>query len=206
MKISKRTAKTAMRGVGKLGGINPAVIAILIFGFTLGVAFEEINGIGTWHSYHASTGKLNVCFTPPAGCGNLIALEVSKAERSIYVQAYGITSKPIVRELIRAKSRGVRVAVLLDSSNLHETSSKMQELIDAGVEVKIDKVSGIAHNKVMVIDQKKVITGSFNFTNAADNMNVENVVLIEDANFAGVYLQNWLSRKDRIISKQHPTF
>lgn len=33
---------------------------------------------------------------------------------------------------------------------------------------------GIAHNKVMIIDQKKVITSSFNFTNAADNRNAEN--------------------------------
>jgi phospholipase D len=203
MKISKRTAKSAVRGVGKLGGVNPAIIAILIFGFTLGVAFEEINGIGTWHSYHPETKKINVCFTPPSGCGNLIALEISKAKSSIYVQAYGITSKPIVRELIRAKERGVRIAVLLDSSNLHETSSKMQELIDAGIEVKIDKVSGIAHNKVMVIDKSKVITGSFNFTTAADNMNVENVVLIEDVNIAHTYLQNWLTRKKRIFSKEH---
>lgn len=202
MRISKRTAKTAIRSAGKLGGVNPAIIGILIFGFTLGVAFEEINGIGTWHSYHPETKKINVCFTPPAGCGNLIALEISKARNSIYVQAYGITSKPIIRELIRAKSRGIRVAVLLDSSNLHETSSKMQELIDAGIEVKIDKVSGIAHNKVMVIDKSKVITGSFNFTTAADNINVENVVLIEDNGIAHTYLQNWLSRKNRILDKE----
>jgi len=203
MKISKRTAKQAMRSAGKLGGINPAVIGILIFGFSLGVAFEEINGIGTWHSYHPETKQINICFTPPAGCGNLIALEISKAEHSIYMQAYGITSKPIIRELIRAKQRGVRVAALLDSSNLHESSSKMQELIDAGIEVKIDKVSGIAHNKVMIIDKKKVITGSFNFTTAADNINVENVVMLEDANIANVYLQNWLSRKDRILTKEN---
>ena len=202
MKISKRTAKQAMRSVGKMGGVNPLVIGILIFGFTLGVAFEEINGIGTWHSYHPETKKINVCFTPPAGCGNLIALEISKARDSIYMQAYGITSKPIIRELIRAKHRGVKVTALLDSSNLHETSSKMQELIDAGIEVRIDKVSGIAHNKVIIIDKKKVITGSFNFTTAADTMNVENVVLFEDVNIANTYLQNWLSRKKRILEKQ----
>lgn len=205
MKISKRTAKQGIRSVGKLGGVNPAVIGILLLGFSLGVAFEEMNGIGTWHSYHPETKQVNICFTPPAGCGNLIAVEISKAEQSIYVQAYGMTSKPIVRELIRAGQRGVRVAILLDSSNLHETSSKMQELIDSGIEVKIDKVSGIAHNKVMIIDKKKVITGSFNFTTAADNMNVENVVMLEDTNVANVYLQNWLSRKNRILDKQtHP--
>ncbi|MGI4775689.1 MAG: phospholipase D family protein [Janthinobacterium lividum] len=201
MKISKRTAKQAIRQAGKLGGLNLNIIGMIILGFGLGVGFEEMNGIGTWHSYHAPTDKLNVCFTPPSGCGNLIAIEISKAAKSIYVQAYGMTSKPIVRELIKAKMRGLRIGVLLDSSNIDDSSSKMQELIDAGIEVRIDKVPGIAHNKVIIIDKKKVITGSFNFTNAADNINVENVILIENASVAGVYLQNWLSRKAKITSR-----
>jgi phospholipase D len=195
MKISRTTAKKTIRQVGKLGGINSSVIATLIFGFILGVGFEEINGIGTWHSYNDSTGKINVCFTPPAGCGNLIAREISKAQSSIYVQAYSFTSKSIIRELIRAKQRGVKIRVLLDSSNLYTNDSKAPELEAAGIEVAIDKVSGIAHNKVIIIDKKKVITGSFNFTNAADHHNVENVLLIEDEAMAETYLQNWLSRK-----------
>jgi len=102
MKISRTTAQKAIRHIGKLGGLNSSVIAILVLGFAFGVGFEEINGVGTWHSYHAPTDKINICFTPPAGCGNLIALEVSKAENTIYIQAYGLTSKPIIRELLRA--------------------------------------------------------------------------------------------------------
>jgi len=53
---------------------------------------------------------------------------------------------------------------------------------------------GIAHNKVMIIDRKKVITGSFNFTNAADNRNAENVLLIEDSELAATYIDNWKNR------------
>lgn len=197
MKTSSTKVKKAIRQIAKLGGFNSSVIGILIFGFSLGVLFEEVNGIGTWHSYHPDTDRFNVCFTPPSGCGDLIALEVSKAKTSIYVQAYGMTSKAIIRELIKAKQRGVEVSIILDSSNLHDKSSGMSELIGAGVKVRIDRVSGIAHNKVMIIDKSKVITGSFNFTNAADKHNVENVVLIEDKNIAFRYLQNWRSRKEK---------
>ena len=202
MKISRATAKKIIRHVGKLGGVNSSVIAILILGFILGVAFEEINGIGTWHSYNSSTAKINVCFTPPAGCGNLIAREISTAQNSIYVQAYSFTSKSITRELIRAKQRGVKIRVLLDLSNLNANDSKISELQSEGIEVSIDKVAGIAHNKIIIIDKRKVITGSFNFTNAADHHNVENVLLIEDEDIAETYLQNWLSRK--ILSYQAP--
>ena len=50
-----------------------------------------------------------------------------------------------------------------------------------GVDVYLDLVAGIAHNKVMIIDQSIVITGSFNFTEsaeAAEKRNTENVVIM----------------------------
>ncbi len=148
-----------------------------------------------WHSFHTEQDNLNVCFTPPSGCGSLIAQEISKAKDSIYVQAFGITSQKIVDQLIQAKKNGVEVKILLDRSNLHDKYSRMGELKRAGIEVSIDKVAGIAHNKIMIIDKNKVITGSFNFTNAADNRNVENVLLIENSDVAKIYLNSWLSRK-----------
>jgi phospholipase D len=195
--VSKRTAKQALRQAGILSGLNRSVITMIILGFTLGIGFEEINGVGTWHNYHTPTDIFNVCFTPPAGCGNLIAIEISKATQSIYVQAYGFTSKPIRMALIKARARGVKVRVLLDSSNLHDANANITELTNANIEVVIDKVSGIAHNKIMIIDKKKVITGSFNFTNGADHHNVENVVLIENEDVAYQYLQNWFKRRSK---------
>jgi len=77
---------------------SPSLLA-LIFGITLSIGYEEIVGVGTWHSYHTETDKFNVCFTPPSGCGILIAQQISKAKDSIYVQAYGLTYKPIIDQL-----------------------------------------------------------------------------------------------------------
>jgi phospholipase D len=59
----------------------------------------------------------------------------------------------------------------------------------------MDIVPGIAHNKVMIIDEKKVITGSFNFTDAADKRNSENVIIIEDKETVKQYINNWYNRK-----------
>ncbi|MFU7502114.1 MAG: phospholipase D-like domain-containing protein [Candidatus Tisiphia sp.] len=71
----------------------------------------------------------------------------------------------------------------------------MHELKRAGIDVSIDKVPGNDHNFVMIIDKSKVITGSFNFTNAADNRNAENILLIENRNIAATYLQSWFNRQ-----------
>ncbi len=198
MRISRAKAKQTFRLFGRMGGVNTSVIAMIIFGFGLGVAFEEFNGIATWHSYNSDTDKINLCFTPPSGCGNLIAREISKAEYSIYLQAYGFTSKPIIRELVRAKERGVKVHILLDKSNQIENEKRIEEFKGQNIDINIDKVPGIAHNKVIIIDKVKVITGSFNFTNAADNVNAENVIMVEDEKVAQQYLQNWLSRRSKI--------
>ena len=49
----------------------------------------------------------------------------------------------------------------------------------------------IAHNKVMVLDGKTVITGSFNFTKAAEEKNAENLLILENAELAKIYMENW---------------
>lgn len=171
-----------------------SIIAVLFLGISIGVAYEEMVGIGTWHSFYTETEKINVCFTPPSGCESLIAQEITKANNNIYVQAYGLTSKAIIHQLKAAKNRGVKVFILLDGGNLSDNNSIYKELKAAGLYVGIDKMPGIAHNKVMVIDKHKVITGSFNFTRAADTRNAENVLLIDDPNIASRYLANWESR------------
>jgi len=55
----------------------------------------------------------------------------------------------------------------------------------------IDAQHAIAHNKVIVIDENIVITGSFNFTKAAESNNAENILVIRDPTLAEKYLKNW---------------
>ena len=73
-------------------------------------------------------------------CTPLILKEIALAKDTIYVQAYGMSSPPIVEALIDAHKRGVKVNILLDKSNLKDSWSKMQELVDSGIEVNIDSV------------------------------------------------------------------
>ena len=142
------------------------------------------------------TGEISTCFTPPAGCGTVIASQISKAQDSIYVQAYGFTSGEIAKALINAHKRGVKVRVLLDKSNIGAKHSRMRNLREAGIEVDVENVTGIAHNKVIIIDKQKVITGSFNFTTSADIRNTENVIIVNNSEIAKKYIQNWFSRKE----------
>lgn len=146
---------------------------------------------------HINTTNITTCFTPPAGCGHIIANVISEAKSSIYVQAYGFTSGEITQALINAYKKGIKVNILLDRSNTSAKYSKMKSLKKAGIKVMIDTIPGIAHNKVIIIDESKVITGSFNFTVGADTRNVENVMIVNDKEVAKRYLDNWYNRKKK---------
>ena len=76
--------------------------------------------------------------------------------------------------------------------HLHGKSKKtLTDFKKAGIEVKIEKPHGLSHNKVMIIDERLVVTGSYNFSVGAYKRNSENMLLINDSQIAKSYLQNF---------------
>jgi phosphatidylserine/phosphatidylglycerophosphate/cardiolipin synthase-like enzyme len=138
---------------------------------------------------------VQVFFSPRGGCTEAIVATVGAARKSILVQAYTFTSAPIAGALKAAHDRGVDVRILLDKSQETEHYSSETFLLHAAIPTWIDRVHAIAHNKVMVIDGETVITGSFNFTKAAEEHNAENLMVIKDHNLAALYADNWESHR-----------
>ncbi len=132
-----------------------------------------------------------VYFSPKGGCTEAIVKNLDQAERYVLVQAYSFTSQPIADALVNAHKRGVKVKVLLDKSQRNGKGSKLAQLVEAGILVSIDTKHSIAHNKVMIIDGVTVITGSFNFTTAAEDKNAENLLVLHDKDVAKKYRDNW---------------
>ena len=132
-----------------------------------------------------------VYFSPHGGATDAIIRELNKAKSTILVQAYTFTSAPIAKALLNAHKRRVKVEVILDKSQSTQKYSSATFLRNVGIPVKIDALHAIAHNKVMVIDGETVITGSFNFTKAAEESNAENLLVIRDKELAERYTKNW---------------
>ncbi len=133
----------------------------------------------------------SVYFSPNGGCTDAIIKELNNAKVSVLVQAYSFTSAPIAKALLNAHKRGVKVEVILDKSQKGEKYSSADFLVNSGIPTKIDAAHAIAHNKVMIIDGEVVITGSFNFTKAAEEKNAENLLVIRNRNLAALYVENW---------------
>jgi phosphatidylserine/phosphatidylglycerophosphate/cardiolipin synthase-like enzyme len=137
-----------------------------------------------------------VYFSPKGGCTEAVVRELSRARREVLVQAYSFTADPITYALVEAKKRGANIDILLDRSNEQESYSDLHILLEQGLSPLIDASHAIAHNKVMIIDKRTVITGSFNFTNQAEVENAENLVVIKGhAELLKSYRDNFLAHK-----------
>lgn len=146
-------------------------------------------------SEHALASQTCVCFEPSGNCAQQIIDTIAQAKRQVLVQAYSFTSAPIAHALVDAKNRGVDVEVLLDKSQLRSKGSVLPYLNDQNIFTKIDYLPAIAHNKIMIIDNETVITGSYNFTANAEKRNAENLLIIHNNELARNYFTYWLQRK-----------
>ena len=142
-----------------------------------------------------------VYFSPNGGCTNAIVGEISKAKTEILVQAYSFTSKEIAKALVDAHKRGVHTEIILDRSNRSQKYSAADFTFNMGIPTFIDAEHPIAHNKIMVIDKETVITGSFNFTKAAEEKNAENLLILKNKELAKHYIDNWNRHKSH--SQKH---
>jgi len=134
-------------------------------------------------------------FSPKGGCTQAVVKELKAARQSILVQAYSFTSAPIAAALVEAARRGVQIEVVLDKSNKTGKYSSADFVAHAGIPTWLDEKHAIAHNKVMIIDEATVVTGSFNFTKAAEESNAENLLILRSPDLATRYTQQFIEHR-----------
>jgi phosphatidylserine/phosphatidylglycerophosphate/cardiolipin synthase-like enzyme len=145
----------------------------------------------------SNAAKVQVLFTPGDNIAETIVQTIRKAKQSVRVQCYSFTNKAIARALLDAQRRRIEVTVLADQEQFEKGAAfVLREFKEAGVTIKLDGSHSSAHNKVILVDDAgvnpKIITGSFNFTQAAQKYNAENIVIIhDDQALATAYRENW---------------
>jgi len=146
---------------------------------------------------YPATGSIEIAFTPGDRIDRLVIAAIDAASSEVLVQAFSFTDHAIARALVRARARGVTVRVVADREQARQLPQNvLPELAAGGVAVWLDGNFQAAHNKVTVIDADSshatTITGSYNFTIAAQRGNAENVIVLRDnAPVARAYRENW---------------
>jgi phosphatidylserine/phosphatidylglycerophosphate/cardiolipin synthase-like enzyme len=159
--------------------------------------------------YPSISGSVALTFSPKGDAESLVVGAIVGASISVHVQAYEFSSLPICNAIINAHQAGREVLVLLDKANKVNPLSKwfntvgrhslLPQLRAAGVPVLFDSSPTIAHSKIVIVDGRTVVTGSFNFSRAAQQTNTENLLVIDDMAVAAAYEANFNWR--RALSK-----
>ena len=134
-----------------------------------------------------SLSKVDVFFCPEDNCANQLIREIDSSKKSVYIAIYSFTHDGIADSLIRARSRGVEVKVIFDYDQSTNKSSDDERIFAAGIPIARRNGSGYMHNKFTIIDGNFVATGSFNYSQNADEKNDENLVFIESADIASKF-------------------
>ena len=142
-------------------------------------------------------GTVQVAFTPWDNAEGLIVDVIRRARHQILVQAFSFTSRTLANALMAAKRRGVDVQIMADREQTFSgEASRIPDLVQAGIPVVLEVRYQSAHNKVMVMDagsaDAAVVTGSYNWTYAAQYKNAENVLILRhNPDLANAYAGNW---------------
>ena len=131
----------------------------------------------------AANAHVEAAFTPGDDVAGMITQRIAKARKSVQMQAYLLTDRTIATALIAARRRGLEVEVIGDAAQFEAGGLPwLAALHRAGARTYLNTSNAASHNKIVILDAAMpgatVITGSYNFTQAAQSKNAENVVII----------------------------
>ena len=155
---------------------------VLLFSAVIGATAAFI-GAPQAFAFTESSARVEVAFTPGDDVSGLIVKRIGQAKGRVQMQAYLFTDRKIANALLAARKRGVEVEIIGDATQQQAGGlPHLKALQRAGARVFVNGTLAASHNKIVIVDGDRdaasVITGSYNFTHAAQSKNAENVVVI----------------------------
>lgn len=150
-------------------------------------AFGPRSPRGNSVSFTQDGVPIEIYFAPEDDVLAQILSQVARAQRSVNFMAFSFTVNEIANELERRAEAGVSVRGIFETVGSQTAFSTLTQLYCAGVMVRQDGNPFVLHHKVFIIDDRTVITGSFNFSANATRSNDENLVIVTDPDLAAQY-------------------
>jgi phosphatidylserine/phosphatidylglycerophosphate/cardiolipin synthase-like enzyme len=119
-------------------------------------------------------------FSPGDACVDALVGLLKRTARTADICVFTITDNRISDAILDAQRRRVRVRIVTDNDKADDTGSDIIRLSRAGVPVRVDRTSNHMHHKFAVFDQSRLVTGSYNWTRSAAEVNEENIVIEYD--------------------------
>ena len=116
---------------------------------------------------------------------------MGEARNTADLCVFTITDDRISSSILAAHARGVRVRIITDNDKAHDLGSDIERLAAAGIAVRIDRTPFHMHHKFAIIDGRRLLNGSYNWTRGAARDNQENLIVCDDARLVAAFQQEF---------------
>ena len=172
-------------------GVNPDAVK---------ARFGSTKKNNTPHEFIINGKRVECYFSPTDGANSQIMQHINTTNNDVNIATMLLTRDDIASAIAASKAAGNVVNMLTDKSgnNASTVNATLLPALGSTNYVFYPTGLGIMHNKYMIIDQgdptsdPMVLTGSHNWSAAADNDNDENTLIIHDATIANIYYQNFV--------------
>lgn len=135
--------------------------------------------------------NINIYFSPEDNIERIILNTLKKAKSSVHFLAFSFTSDPLGEVLIALHKKGVKILGVMERQGSNSKESEYVKMRVEGLAVRLDRNRNQMHHKVIVIDERLVMTGSYNFSKSANKKNDENLIMLDDPEIAREYLREF---------------
>lgn len=132
--------------------------------------------------------QVETYFSPEDAIEHRIVDLIHNATKTVDLLAFTFTSDPIREALLEAQQRNIEIRGVVEASQTNAAGSDILDLRAWGLDIRLDRNPNLMHHKLIVIDSRIVIFGSYNFTRSAEEKNDENVIIVHDPALAERFL------------------
>ncbi len=132
-----------------------------------------------------------VSFSPGDDCMNDIIEQIHSASKFLDICVFTISDNRISDELIKAYNNGIEIRIISDNEKMNDDGSDIRYLFESGIQIKIDHSPNHMHHKYMIVDEIRVLTGSYNWTRSAAQYNQENIVITDNDDIVTGFMDNF---------------
>lgn len=151
-----------------------------------------------------NASNVQVFFSPKGGGKAAVMAELGKAKSQVHFMTFSLTD-PEIGDLMKTKAKaGVKIGGIFDRWLAAGEYSLFETFKSAKLDVTKDGNEALMHHKVIIIDKATVITGSYNYSNNAENNNNEAFLIIKDAPAVANAFEREYERLRKAAKENHP--
>lgn len=130
-------------------------------------------------------------FSPGDDCRNAIISQINQARSTIDICVFTVSDNVIVKELIEAWKRGIKVRIVTDNDKQYDRGSDIFRMQEEGISIRTDKTPDHMHHKFALFDQEILLFGSYNWTRSAALNNNEDLAIVNDQTIISKFIEEF---------------